>query len=88
MYHKFVYSSHEGGAAAPEKPAKKPSEDEGDFAVYKNEDSPPVHKRPEGVEGALSTKMKQSTRNKAEESFIQSFEQQASENYEDLERRI
>ena len=32
--------------------------------------------------------MKQSTRNKGEESFIQSFEQQASDNYEDLERRI
>lgn len=53
-----------------------------------------VHKRlGDGVDGALSTKMKQSTRNnnkvgEEEESFIRSFDQPASDNYEDLERRI
>lgn len=88
VYHKFVYSSHDGAEKPPQQDNKKASDEEEDFAAYKNEQSPaPQHKRPEGVEGALSTKMKQSTRNK-EESFIQSFEQNASDNYEELERRI
>ena len=98
VYHKFVYSSHEGGEkpvqGGPPIPQKGEStaKKEEDFDIYQNQEN--VHDRQALQEdGALSTKMKQSTRNnnKAgagnEASFIQSFEQ-PSEDYEEMERRI
>ena len=81
VYHKFVYSSHEGG----EKPEQALPNSE-------NNHQNPNIKKEEGRDD-LSSKMKSSTRNlKAgggnnEESFIKSFDQ-PSENYEEMERRI
>jgi hypothetical protein len=91
VYHKFVYSSHEGG----EKPVQGGGGDSLDVPKGCAEGPHDRQAMQEVDDGQLSSKMKQSTRNNMkggnggnpEESFIQSFEQ-PSDNYEEMERRI
>ena len=99
VYHKFVYSSHEGAGGAPAGDGGKNDVNKKDLNGGLDESPDPLagDMRKAIDDDDMSSKMKQSTRNNikhpnnqgqnGEESFIQSFEH-PSENYEDMERRI